>query len=67
MVIKSITSLIAVESIPTSSAAATTLKGSYATGLGHIGSTYPTRGKLKGAGMVLGSIGKLNKKSRNLI
>ena len=50
-----------------SSATASTLGTSYATGVGHVGATLPTMGKLRGTGMVLKATKKLRKKSRRII
>ena len=63
-----VTSVVAVGAIPniTGSAAVTGIQGNYATGMANVASTYPTQGKLAGAGMVFGGISKLKKKSKKL-
>ena len=54
---------VVVGSIPniTGSATETTLKGNFATGLGNVGKTLPTYGKVVGAKMVLKPLKKLKK------
>jgi len=48
-------------------AAETTIKTKTMTGLSKVSSTFPTRGKIKGTGMVFGALGKLRKKSKKLV
>lgn len=48
-------------------AAETTIKTKTMTGLSKVSTTFPTIGKIKGTGMVLGALGKLKKKSKKLI
>jgi len=49
------------------SPAETNIKTKTAQGLGKVGATLPTQGKLIGAGMVLKQVKKLKKKGKKLI
>jgi len=51
----------------TDDAAVTTLKEKSAEGFENIGKTFPTHGKIIGAGMVLKQVKKLNKKTKSII
>ena len=66
--VSSVLGTAAVGSIPnlSGSASETNIKAKHAEGMENIGKTFPTHGKLAGAGMVLGSLGRLTKKSKKL-
>jgi len=67
--VQNITSAIAIGSIPniSGSAAEQNMKAKSVQGIGKVVSTAPARGKMKGAGMVLSSLGKLKKKTRSIL
>ena len=67
--VSSVLGTAAVGSIPniSGSASETNIKAKHAEGMENIGKTFPTHGKLAGAGMVFKGIHKLKKKSRRLI
>jgi len=68
-VVSDVTANVAVGMIPNvgGSPAVTTLKTGFATGMSNVAKTYPTRGKLAGAGMLIKSVGKLKKKGKKLL
>ena len=67
--VSTITSAIVIGGIPNvgGNPAVTNIQNKAMEGYGNVASTYPAQGKLAGAGMVMGSLGKLNKKSKKLI
>lgn len=64
-----ITSIIVVRQVSRAGggATATGLSGNFATGVGNIGSTFPTVGRLKGTGFVLKGVKKLKKGAKGLL
>ena len=51
---------------PTGNTGITNLQNNFATGMGNVSTALPTMGRVKGTGMVLGSISKLKKAGKKL-